>query len=121
MDFELAGTVILSGLLIVFLVLILLTFLVMLFGKIMGSTGNGKKKDNSVAEKAQPMAQIVQPQPAPQGTDGAVSDEIVAVISASVAAVFGGGFEVKSVRRAPAKGTRSAWCMAGMQHNTDPF
>ena len=44
MDFTLAWTVILSGMSIVFIVLILLTLIVMAFGKIMDSAVNAKKK-----------------------------------------------------------------------------
>ncbi len=121
MDFTLAWTVILSGISIVFLVLVILTLIVMAFGKIMDSAVNAKKNNKSddpvkaasPAPKAAP-AQIVE--------DG-ISDEVVAVISASIAAVLGGsGFAIHSVRRAKetARG-RSVWSLAGMQQNTSPF
>lgn len=50
-----------------------------------------------------------------------ISDEIVAVISAAVAAMSGTtqGFVLRSVRRA--KETRSAWTNAGLAQNTQPF
>lgn len=120
MDFTLAGTVILSGISIVFLVLLLLTFIVMLFGKLMSS---GSKKNGSEPQKAVAEAPKAVKAAAPVVEDG-ISDELVAVISASIAAAMGGseGFVIKSVKRAAtAKGARPAWSMAGLQQNTNPF
>lgn len=118
MDFELAGTVILSGLVIVFLVLILLTAIVSVFGKIM-TKNSGAKKNNDIAQPAPAVAAAA---PAAPVMEDGISDEIIAVISASIAAVLGDGFVVKNVKRAAAaKAGRNAWSMAGMQQNMLPF
>lgn len=124
MDYILAGTVILSGILIVFMVLIILTFIVWLFGKLMSSTtGNGSAKAEAPQVKAVPQAAPAQAAPMQAAQDD-LSEEVIAVISAAVAATMGGSenFVIRSVRRAKeTSAARSAWSMAGMQHNTAPF
>ena len=122
MDFELAGAVILSGLTIVFAVLVLLTFMMMGFGKLM-SRGTGKGEPGEKESGSAPAA------PVENGTvqrvvEDGISDETVAVISASIAAVLGARFAVRGVKRAHAHGGRSrrpVWSLAGMQQNTNPF
>ena len=56
-----------------------------------------------------------------------IGDDIVAVISAAVASMFGGesgqpaaegGFVLRSIRRAR---ERTSWAQAGMMQNTQPF
>ncbi|WP_312645215.1 OadG family protein [Hydrogenoanaerobacterium sp.] len=123
MDYTLAGTVVLSGMSIVFVVLILLTLIVMAFGKIMDSTANSPKNNN---KQAPPAVKEAAPTPAPKAApmqivEDGISDEVVAVISASIAAMMGESksFVIKSVKRA--KDARPVWSMAGMQQNTNPF
>ena len=116
-------TVVLTGLLVVFSVLILLTFLIWLYGKIIysiqsqnkgsaDSTSTEKKTDN-VATKA-PM----QAAAAPQG----ISNEVLTVIAAAVASMgsaAGVQYTVRSVRR---EGTaRPVWRSAGVYENSRPF
>ena len=123
MDYALAGGVILSGLTIVFVVLILLTLIVALFGKLLGGAGN-KEKPTQMKEEPAPTAA-----PAPKATvqpvvEDGISDETVAVISASIAAMLGGNAVVRGVKCAHGnrgKGRRTPWGMAGMQQNTSPF
>ena len=52
--------------------------------------------------------------------DDGVSEEVVAVIAAAVAMMYGGQgrAKIKSIRRA---GGRSAWANAGVLDNTRPF
>lgn len=50
--------------------------------------------------------------------DMGISEEVIAVISAAVAAM-GGGYTLRSVKRA--KPARSAWATAGLMQNTQPF
>lgn len=57
-----------------------------------------------------------------------IGDDIIAVISAAVASMFGGGesgqpaaeggFVLRSIRRAR---ERTSWAQAGMMQNTQPF
>lgn len=126
MDYILAGTVILSGVLIVFMVLVILTLIVWLFGKLMSNT-TGKSSGSVKAEVPQVKAAAPQApaKAAPvQAAQDEIPEEVIAVISAAIASTLGGSenFVIKSVRRAKeTSAARSAWSMAGMQHNTAPF
>lgn len=119
-------TVVITGLVVVFAVLILLTFLIWAYGKIVysiqnrdkgsaDSTNTEKKTDNvaNVGSKA-PM----QAAAAPQG----IPNEVLAVIAAAVASMgsaTGVTYAVRSVRR---EGTaRPAWRSAGVYENSRPF
>jgi len=95
----------------------------MVFGKIMDRTSGSKKNDDRQA----PAVKEAAPAPssaakaAPMQIEEGISDEIIAVISASVSAMMGGtkNFVIKSVKSA--QNGRSVWSMAGMQQNTNPF
>lgn len=132
-DWMFALTVLVTGVLVVFLVLVSLVVLIMLMGKVVGSFG---KQGGSSASggKASPQAQpapkaaapVAKPQPKPaMQTDDGIGDEVIAVISAAIAAIMqdegvpAGSYTVKSVKRA--REARPAWAMAGMQQNTRPF
>jgi len=121
MDYTLAGTVILSGMSIVFVVLILLTLMMMAFGKIMDRTSGSKKNDDGQAPAVKEAVPSPAAKAAPMQIEEGISDEIIAVISASVSAMMGGtkNFVIKSVKSA--QNGRSVWSMAGMQQNTNPF
>ena len=126
-DFTLAGAVIITGLVVVFVALIGLSLIVWLIGKLFVSTGLGSPK-----KPAQPAAPAA---PAPASTvviqpivEEGIGDDIIAVISAAVASMFGGGesgqpaaeggFVLRSIRRAR---ERTSWAQAGMMQNTQPF
>lgn len=128
-DWMSAFTVLITGMVVVFLALIALVWLIMAMGKIMSMmTGKGDS-----GKPAEPKAPVSAPKAAPaksevkpamQVEDG-IGDEVIAVISAAVAAMMSaegapaGSYAVKSVRRA--REARPAWAMAGMQQNTRPF
>lgn len=122
------GTITLSGLLIVFAMLILFVFVIAAFGAVMSrATGKPKKaKPAAVPEKkAQPKAAAKVSVPAasaknPDGIDG----ETVAAISAAVAMMYEGTGKtpvIRSIRPASQQGVRSAWKTAGVLNNTRPF
>ena len=120
--------VLLTGLVVVFAALIVLTFIIKGYGAAVTAVLNGKKKN--VAEKA-----AAKPAPAPKAAPAvkaapaapsapAVSDgipgEVIAAIAAAVDYTFGSGTHVvRSVRRVPQN--RSAWGSAGLVENTRPF
>lgn len=113
------GMTVLIGLVVVFAVLLLLTFLFWLFGKVAGGS------EKSKAAPASPVARqpVVSAAPtAPVVSDG-VSDEVVAVIAAAVAAMSDGEtrYAIRRIRPAGTKGTRPAWAAAGLLDNTRPF
>ncbi len=151
-DFTLAGAVIITGLVVVFSALVGLSVIVWLIGKLFTSTGLGSPKKPAqppaapkpaapAAPKAAPQ-QAAAPAPAPAApaapapaptmviqpiVEEGIGDDIVAVISAAVASMFGGesgqpaaegGFVLRSIRRAR---ERTSWAQAGMMQNTQPF
>ncbi len=114
--------VMVTGIAIVFLALVALWLIVAIFGKLLSSlTGKGgkQKRTEKAAKKA---AAATQAPKATMAVEKGVSDEIVAVIAAAVAAMgskSGKKFALRSVRRA--KESRPVWGLAGLQQNTRPF
>lgn len=108
----------LTGLVVVFLTLILLTFVITLFGKIVG----GLSKKPAAAEKAAPE-KAEAPAPAAQPVveeESADNDELIAVISAAVYA-YGEASGKQYVVRAVKPSGRSSWAAAGVAENTRAF
>lgn len=109
-----------SGLLIVFSVLVLLVGIIKLFG-VAFSGGKPKSEQKPIAkktseQKSEPSAPVV---------CVADDDEVIAVISAAVYAYSQSenkNYRIKSVK--PAKServVRPAWAAAGIVQNTNPF
>lgn len=124
MDWQLAGTVIFTGIVIVFVALFILIALCYLTGAIF--TGlDRKSKERSqkktaaptVMPSATPKVQV----PAPAVEDG-IEEETVAAIMAAISMVMGGdakSYAVKSIRRSSVG--RPVWAQAGLADNTRPF
>lgn len=108
-----------TGMLIVFAALILLIFIIWLFGKAFsGVSKNETKAEKAVSVKTAASAPVV----IPAATQS--NDDIIAVIAAAVA-VYGESegkkYAVRSVRRAANTGGRSAWAAAGIAENVRSF
>lgn len=123
MDGTFVGSVVLSGISIVFLALVLLILFVWLMDKVFKAVNGTKKKKEAPAPKedikAAPAPKAV---PAPVVEDG-ISDEVVAVIAAAVAAMgaeSGKTFRLAGVKRSSGS-RRGAWGNAGAAENTRPF
>ena len=119
MDMNLSLVVLISGLLVVFLVLILLTALIWCYGQIVsGVSGKGGKKQSGKEEQpkqAAPKASV-SVKKAASGIPG----EIIAVIAAAIASLEGSGrYVIRGIKRS--KPSRSAWGTAGVLENTRPF
>ena len=123
-DFTLAGAVIITGLVVVFIALIGLWFIVWLFGKLFMAVDSTSKPSQpkmdapkSAAPKAPSNTAIKNAMVVEEG----ISDEVVAVIAAAVAAMgsAAGGFALRSVKRV--REARSVWAAAGLAQNTQPF
>ncbi len=114
-----AGLTILIGLVVVFSALIVLVLIFWLFGKLVNRGGS---KAAELPQTAVPVGPAVSPAAAaaPVRADG-ISDEVVAVIAAAVAAMAPEGkrYAVRQVRKA--ERGRSAWASAGIAENTQPF
>ena len=122
-----SAKVVLTGFVVVFAMLILMIFIIKIYSAIVqkaqSAGSNSKKakknKDEKPAEK--PAAAPAPVVTASAATDG-ISDEVVAVISAAVATMYGSSEKarIKSIKKS-SDGGRSAWAKAGVLDNTRPF
>ena len=118
-------TILLTGLVVVFLVLIVLTEIIKLYGTLVHNATNKNKKPKPV-EKAQepapaPVSTPVPAAPAAPAVEDGIPGEIVAAIAAAVYCTEGASVSaIKSIRRSRSA-SRSAWGMAGVMENTRPF
>ena len=108
------------GMSLVFLVLILLTYIIALQGKLFDALNARKQKAAAeAAVKSQPQPpQLQEPMEAPPFVEEGISEEIVAVIAAAVASASGGKYTLRAVKRA---GGRGSWGAAGVESGTEPF
>lgn len=125
-----AGKVILTGFVVVFAVLLLLILIIKLYSTIVQKAQqSGKKKKEKVKIKIkEEIPSVSTPAAAPavstlsvQSAQDGVTDEVVAVISAAVATMYGssGKARIKSIKKSDTG--RSAWANAGILDNTRPF
>jgi Na+-transporting methylmalonyl-CoA/oxaloacetate decarboxylase gamma subunit len=130
-EMQISLTVLITGLVVVFLMLIFLTLVIKGYGNAVHSLqsryNRKKSRDEGPLLKSEP-AQAAEPVPAePQpllqsSTTEGIPDEVLAVLAAAASSVIPGGV-ITSVRRAavaPDFG-RSSWKMAGLLENTRPF
>lgn len=112
----------LSGVLIVFAMLVLLVIILAVFGNIMSNLAGNKNKDKVVKE-----VKNIQPAPSVPVAKTAEStdydDDVIAAISAAVMMMYEGTGKTPVIRsiRPAQKGVRSAWAMAGIMNNTRSF
>lgn len=122
-------SVVVTGIVVVFIALIILIIAVSLFGKIFTKIDDAKKnKSNTNTEvKTQtPVAKapVVQAVSAAEETVDGIPGSVVAAITAAIACVLASEgdakpFVVKSIKRV--KESRNVWNMAGILENTKPF
>ena len=122
------ATVTLTGLVVVFAVLILLTFIIWIYGKTINKVQSGSKNQKKAAGNepiniskniSNSSPTIVPPAVNTQKED---MDEIIAVIAAAVASLGASNGKTYSIRKIRRVGTgRSIWGMAGIMENTRPF
>lgn len=121
MNVENVAAVVITGLVVVFIGLILLILFVSVLGMIFTNIGKAKAKKKTAVKTAEVKSEPVKSAPAPVVEDG-IGDEVVAVIAAAIAAMSaqsGKKLALRSVRTA--KPARNAWAAAGLQDNTRPF
>ena len=119
MDLGFDVVVTITGIVLVFLILILLMAINTLEGKIFDSM-NAKKKAAKEAAKApavQPAAPVQQAAaaPAPQVEEG-IPGDVIAAIMAAIHAMGNGKYTLKAVRR-----SKNGWGNAGVNDTTAPF
>lgn len=119
-----SAKVVLTGFVVVFAMLILLIFIIKIYSAIVQkaqSAGSNSKKGKKNKDEKPAEKPVATPAPAVTATDG-ISDEVVAVISAAVATMYGSSEKarIKSIKKS-SDGGRSAWAKAGVLDNTRPF
>ncbi len=122
------GIITITGILVVFLILAILILVFWAMGQFFKSMDKRKanKAEAAKAAQAATVAKSAAPVPAVEEAaeeDITDDDEIIAVISAAIAAYSeadGKQYEIRSIRRKDSR-TRSAWSLAGIGENTRPF
>lgn len=118
-------TVLITGFVVVFAVLLILIGLVKLYGIIVSnavaSAEKRKAEKEAQAVKTEPEKTVVEATVEAEVNDDVVDDgELIAVIAAAVDAMYGkGAVKVKSIKRVPQ--SRPVWGTAGIMDNTRPF
>ncbi|MDE6731858.1 MAG: OadG family protein [Oscillospiraceae bacterium] len=119
------GILTLTGILVVFLILAILIFVFWLMGTIFKAVDKSKAEKKALEEAAKVEAPAPAPAPVVEAAAEVDDDEeLVAVISAAIAAYEGdGGFTITSIRRreTSAGSSRSAWSLAGLNGNMRQF
>ena len=119
MDLGFDVVVTVTGIVLVFLILVLLMAIITLEGKIFDSMNAKKKaaKEAAKAPAAKPAAPVQQAAaaPAPQ-VEAGIPGDVVAAIMAAIHAMGNGKYTLKAVRR----GT-NGWGKAGVNDTTAPF
>lgn len=124
MEMSYVIAVVITGLVVVFLGLILLIAFISAIGSLFKKIDR-KKAAAKAAEAAEKPAEAPKAAVQPAAVSNSDSDEVIAVISAAVAmmsAADGTSYRIKSVKAAAQNGpSRSAWAMAGLRETTNPF
>ena len=127
MDLGYDVIVTITGIVLVFLILVLLMAIITLEGKIFDAM-NGKKaaaKAASAAKPAAPVKQAAAPAPAPAPApakaaapqvEAGIPGDVVAAIMAAIYSMGNGKYVLKAVRRG-----KNGWGNAGVNDTTAPF
>lgn len=107
------------GISLVFLILVILTLIILLQGRIFDAITTSQKKKAAAQQAAKPAAPAPAPAPAAPYVEEGIPAEVVAAIAAAVACVDGGKYTLRSLTRA--KDGRGAWGLAGVVSGTEPF
>ena len=118
MDLGYDVIVTITGIVLVFLILVLLMAIITLEGKIFDAM-NGKKAAAKAAPAAKPAAPVKQAAPAkaaaPQ-VEAGIPGDVVAAIMAAIYSMGNGKYVLKAVRRG-----KNGWGKAGVNDTTAPF
>ncbi len=119
-----------SGIVIVFTILILLIFIFYAYGAIFSAVTTSREKKKAQKAAVAAKAADAQPDGSAAGpetvqlngeTTSEIPGEIIAVIAAAVASLGDGKvYRVRKVTRTPVSG-RTPWATAGLLENTRPF
>lgn len=126
-NWSLIWSTVVTGIAVVFLILAILVFLLWLMGKIFSTVSKSAEKKKAAAAEAaaktKTETETPAPVPAPEEYEDEDDAEIIAVISAAIAAygeAEGKRYNITSVKKRD-KAVRSPWSMAGVSDNTRGF
>ena len=109
-----------TGIVLVFAILVLLMFIITLEGKIFDNINNKKNgkpaAPKAPAAKAAPAPAAKPAAPAAKADNGSIPGDVVAAIMAAIHAMGNGKYTLKAVRRAA-----NGWSKAGVNDTTAPF
>ena len=113
-----ALTVLVTGFVVVFAVLILLIAIIKIYSTIVYNALNKPKKEKKNKDDDTPKGTGAGGSNKGAAPNGAVSPEVLACIAAAVEFMYGAGnVRIKNIRKVP----RKAWGSAGVSVNTRPF
>lgn len=119
---EYAGKVTLSGLIIVFTMLVLLVVIIAVFGSFMDRLNGTKKPKAPKASKAPKVEKPVSQPATPVVMQETEDESVIAAISAAVMMMYEGTGKTPVIRSIkPAATSRSAWKQAGVLNNVRSF
>ena len=115
-------TVLLTGFVVVFAVLLLLIGIIKLYGTIVYNIQNGQKEKSK--KKVPVVEEVVTSSPLPlavvEAEESVDDSELIAVISAAVYSMYSDKkVKIKSIRKTQSKS--AAWKNAGLSDNIRPF
>ena len=119
LDMMTACTVLITGFVVVFAVLLLLIFIIKIYSTIVYNFQNKPKKSKKNDDDDTPKGTGVGGSSASAKTAGGVTPDVLACIAAAVEYMYGAGnVRIKNLKKAPA---RCAWGNAGVLANTRPL
>ena len=127
-NMETALVVLVTGLVVVFVALILMIAIIKIYGTLVykAQNGNAQKRAAKAEEKPAPKVPATAAVPAvpaaAPAVEAGIPGEVVAAIAAAVVSVSEEehkAYAVKSIKHAA--GSRPVWSMAGLMDNTRPF
>ena len=118
LDMTTAWTVLITGFVVVFAVLILLIGVIKLYSTIVYNFQNKPKKEKKNKDDDDTPKGTGVGGGSAAGSTGGVSGEVLACIAAAVTMMYGDNVRIKNIRKAPA---RRAWGSAGVVANTRAF
>ncbi len=109
--------VVITGIVLVFAILVLLFVILQIEGRIFSSID--RKKGNKQPADETALAIVPAPAASAPKVQSGISPEVVAAIAAAVAASSGGAYTLRSVKTV--KKGRGNWGFAGVIQSTEPF
>ncbi|MBC8610313.1 Na+-transporting methylmalonyl-CoA/oxaloacetate decarboxylase%2C gamma subunit [uncultured Ruminococcus sp.] len=113
-----------TGIVVVFIALVVLIIIVSIVGKIFSSLDTKKNSNSTGNDQPKVTGSPVPADTVAMEAEDGLTDEVVAAITAAIACVMTENgvtkpFRVKSIQRAG--NSRNVWNMAGLLENTRPF